>query len=124
MGKKVIVLSDGSDQVADLVKKLTNTAFQVRLCSSPSEVLQALDEEKPQLLVASGDYQEMSTTRLAEKAYDTRSIPTYLVLALAGEQTQMRLRRHPGIIGVYYSPLDVDRLFDRIQKFFANLGMT
>lgn len=76
---------------------------------------------KPQLFVAC-DTEEIDATQLAAKVFDDHSVPTFLILASAGDSTQNRIIRHPGIIGVYFSPLNVDKMFERVRKFFDMVG--
>lgn len=118
MTPKVVVLNDQSEQILELVRKLKAYGFLVVEASSPLEAQEKTASGQPHLFVASGDYQEIDTPRLAEKIFDAHSTPTFLVLTSAGDTTQNRIIRHPGIIGVFFSPLNVEKLFERIRKFF------
>ena len=120
--RKIFVLDDDAHELNELINKLTDNRFIVSVFSSPVQILEQIRHELPQLIIAAGEFADMSTFELAEKAYDQRSIPSYLILQSPGDQTQLRLRRHPGIIGMYYKPIKVERLFDKVQKFFRALS--
>jgi DNA-binding response OmpR family regulator len=101
-----------------LAERLQTDNFQVHLCRTPEELLAAIEKNNTELLIAAGDFPEITAPQLAEKVYGKLSIPIILVLSTAGEETQTFLRRHPAIIGVYYRPLNVEKMLDRIRKFF------
>jgi DNA-binding NtrC family response regulator len=122
MTPTIVVLNNQSDEVAELVQKLKSYGFGVEEVSSPAEALDKVASAKPRLLVASGEYQDTDTSRLAEKVYEAHSIPTFLILATAGDSTQNRMIKHPGIIGVFFTPLNVDKLFERVRRFFEMLN--
>lgn len=118
----IVVLNNQSDEVSELVKKLKSYGFGVEEAGSPAEAQEKVASVKPRLFIASGEFQEMDTPRLAEKVYEAHTIPTFLILANAGDTTQNRMIKHPGIIGVFFTPFNVDRLFERIRKFFEMLN--
>lgn len=117
MKKRIMILDDRSDQLGDLVKKLSEAKFQVRVCFSPQHVLDEIKVESPHLLIAASDFPEMTSVQLAEKAFESKSIPSFVVLDNAGDTTQFRMRRHPGIIGTFYKPLKVQKVLDRAIRF-------
>ena len=121
MAPTIVVLSDQSGEVSELVSKLKGAGFLVEETQTATATLDLVSSLRPSLLIASGDSRELDSPKLAEKVYDTYSIPTFLVLAAAGDATQNRMIRHPGIIGVFFSPLNVEKLFLRIRKFFEML---
>jgi hypothetical protein len=59
----------------------------------------------------------MTAYQFAERAFESRNLPSYVILNSAGDSTQLRLARHPGIIGIYYKPLNVEKLLKAILKF-------
>jgi len=117
MKKTVLILDDTSDTLGELIKKLSNAQVNVRVCFSPQHALQELEGELPQLLIAAGEFPDMNAYQFAEKAFETKNLPSYVILKSAGDSTQLRMTRHPGIIGIYYRPLKVQKLFDTVMKF-------
>jgi|SRR3989304_1966199 len=119
MSNRILVLDDNSEQLGELIKKLTARRFQVRVCFSPDHALDEIFVEVPNLLIAAGEFPGgVTAVEFAERAYLARSIPAFVILKDAGEKTQLRMRQHPGIIGTYYKPLNVEKLFSRVVKFF------
>ncbi|MCI0415181.1 hypothetical protein L0222_20610 [bacterium] len=116
MNKSVLILDD-SDTLGELINKLSQAHVKVRVCFTPQHALQELAVDTPHLLIAAGQYEDMTATQFAEKAFETRNLPSYVILNSAGDSTQLRLARHPGIIGIYYKPLKVQKLFERIVRF-------
>ena len=117
MNKTVLILDDSSDTLGELIKKLSAARVNVRVCFSPEHALKELDREPPHLLIAAGDFPDMTAQQVAEKAFETKNLPSYVILKSAGDSTQLRMTRHPGIIGIYYKPLKVQKLFDTVMKF-------
>jgi DNA-binding response OmpR family regulator len=118
MPGKILILDHPAGAFQETVSRLQNENFSVVVCNTPDELLSAIEKENPQLLIAAGDYPEVSAPQLAEQVYSKVTIPIFLVLSTAGEETQMFLRRHPAVIGVYYRPLNVDKIVDRVNRFF------
>jgi DNA-binding NtrC family response regulator len=116
--KKILVLDDNSGQLGELIQKLTEARFKVRVCFSPDQALNEITVEEPHLVIAAGQFPNTTAVQFAEKAFEIRNTPAFIVLDSAGDTTQLRMRRHPAIIGTYYKPLKVAKLFDRIVKFF------
>jgi DNA-binding NtrC family response regulator len=117
MSKNVLILDDTSETLGELIKKLSEAQVKVRVCFSPTHALQEIEIESPHLLIAAGQFEEMSAYQFAEKAFEIRHLPSFVILNSAGDSTQLRLAKHPGIIGIYYQPLKVPKLLDRILKF-------
>jgi len=117
MEKKVLVLDDHAEDMGTLVKLLMEDGCSVRVCFSPLHALDEIAVDTPQVLIAAGEFPEMNAHRLAQMAYNSRQIPAFVILDSAGDTTQSDMLRHPGIIGTYYRPLKVQKLFSRIQKF-------
>lgn len=117
MEKNVLILDDTSETLGELIQKLSQAHVKVRVCFSPQHVLQELEVEAPHLLIAAGEFDGMNAYQFVEKVFSTRNLPCYVILNSAGDSTQLRLTRHPGIIGIYYKPLKVQKLFDRVMKF-------
>lgn len=115
MERKILVLDDGTPVMATLIERLLANGFQVRRCTTAEDVFAG---ESSHLVIAKGTGMD-----LAEEVYQRWTTPTILILNTAGDMTQASLRRHPGVIGVYYSPLNVEKLFERTQKFFASIGL-
>lgn len=107
---------DGSFE--ELVSRLQEDQYKVIVRNSFDEVLDAIETENPQLLIASGDFPEISGPQLAEQVYSKLTIPIFLVLSTAGEETQTLLRRHPAVIGVYYRPINITKILTRVERFF------
>jgi PleD family two-component response regulator len=117
MQKTVLILDDSSDTLGELIKKLSAAHVNVKVCFSPEHALQQLEGELPHLLIAAGEFPEMNAYQFAEKAFESKNLPAYVILKSAGDSTQLRMTRHPGIIGIYYRPLKVQKLFDTVMKF-------
>ena len=117
MNKTVLILDDSSDTLGELIKKLSSAHVNVRVCFSPQHALKELEGEPPHLLIAAGEFPDMTAQQFAEKAFETKNLPSYLILKSAGDSTQLRMTRHPGIIGIYYRPLKVQKLYDTVMKF-------
>jgi PleD family two-component response regulator len=117
MAKKILVLDDKSEHLAELIRKLTAFGYRMLICSTPDHALDQISAEEPHLLIAAGEFADMNAAHFAEKAYQVRSIPAFVILDSAGDRTQLRMRRHPGVIGMYYKPLDVTKIFNRVVKF-------
>jgi DNA-binding NtrC family response regulator len=122
MERCVLVLDDNSGELGGLIKKLTAKKMNVLVCFSPEHALKEISVQEPQLLIAAGQFTNMSATQVAEKAYDARSIPSFVVLNSAGDETMGELRRHPGVIGTYFKPLNVDKVVAKVEKFFQTLA--
>ena len=120
MEKKVLVLDDNKGDMGALVKLLMEDGCKVRVCFSPLHALDEIAVDTPQVLIAAGEFPEMNAHRLAQMAYNSRQIPVFVILDSAGDTTQSAMLRHPGIIGTYYRPLNVQKLFSRVQNFLAN----
>jgi PleD family two-component response regulator len=121
MTKNILILDDSSGTLGELIKKLSQAHVKVRVCFSPQHALQELEIEVPQLLIVAGQFEEMTAYQFAQKAFETRKLPSFVILDSAGDSTQLRLTRHPSIIGLYYKPLKVQKLFDRIIKFLKTV---
>ncbi len=119
MEKKIVVLDDNAGDMGALVKLLTADGCNVRVCFSPLNALDEIKVDTPQVLIAAGEFPEMNAHRVAQMAYDSHKIPAFVILNSAGDTTQHSMLRHPGIIGTYYRPLKVQKLFSRVQKFLA-----
>jgi len=117
MNKTVLILDDTSGTLGELIKKLSEARVNVRVCFSPQHALQELGGELPHLLIAAGEFPEMNAYQFAEKAFETKNLPSFVILKSAGDSTQLRMTRHPGIIGIYYRPLKVQKIFDTVMKF-------
>jgi PleD family two-component response regulator len=120
MNKSVLILDDTSETLGELIKKLSQARVKLRVCFSPQHALQELEVEAPHLLIVAGQFEQMTPYQFAEKAFETRNLPSIVILNSAGDATQLRLARHPGIIGIYYKPLKVPKLFDRVMKFLKS----
>ena len=120
MDKKVLILDD-SDTLGELINKLSQAHVKVRVCFSPQHALQELEVETPHLLIAAGEFENMTAYQFADKAFETRNLPSFVILNSAGDSTQLRVARHPGIIGMYYKPLKVQKLFERILRFLKTV---
>jgi len=117
INKTVLILDDTSETLGELIKKLSQAQVNVRVCFSPQHALQELDGTTPHLLIAAGEFPEMNAYNFAEKAFEIKNLPSFVILKSAGDSTQLRMTRHPGIIGIYYRPLKVQKLYDRVMKF-------
>jgi PleD family two-component response regulator len=117
MNKRILILDDTSETLGELIHQLSQARIKVRVCFTPQHALQELESEKPDLLIAAGQFDEMTAYQFAEKAFESRNLPSYVILNSAGDSTQLRLAKHPGIIGIYYKPLNVPKLIDRILEF-------
>ncbi len=117
MEKSVLVLDDTSETLGELINKLSQAKFKVRVCFSPEHALRELKVEAPTLLIVAGEFPDMNAHQFAERAFETGSLPSFVILNSAGDQTQLRMRKNPGIIGIYYKPLKVQKLFERVVKF-------
>ena len=117
MNKSILILDDTSGALGELINKLSLANVKVRVCFSPQHALQELAVEAPHLLIAAGQFEDMNAYQFAEKAFERHHLPCFVILNSAGDSTQLRLARHPGIIGIYYKPLKVQKLFDRVVKF-------
>ena len=122
MGPTIVVLSDQSEEIAGLVRKLRSYGFLVDEAFTPAEALEKVKLVKPRLFIASGNFQDADSPRLAETVYEAHAIPTFIILNDAGDTTQNRMIKHPGIIGVFFTPFNVDKLFERIRKFFEMMN--
>lgn len=116
----ILLLDYPADSFQELVARLQEDRYNVIVRNSFHDVLDAIETEKPQLLIASGDFPEISGPQLAEQVYSKLTIPIFLVLSTAGEETQTLLRRHPAVIGVYYRPLNTTKVLARVSKFFEH----
>jgi DNA-binding response OmpR family regulator len=114
----ILILDHPPGAFQELAKRLKDEGFATHVCSSPDELLDEIEKEKPHLLIAAGDFPEVSAPQLAEQIYGKVTIPIFLVLSTAGEETQTFLRRHPAVIGVYYRPLNVEKVIERVNRFF------
>jgi DNA-binding response OmpR family regulator len=121
MNKSVLILDDATETLGELIQKLSAAHVKVRVCFSPQHALQELDGEKPNLLIAAGEFDNMTAYQFADKAFDTWNLPSFVILNSAGDSTQLRVARHPGIIGMYYKPLKVQKLFERILRFLKTV---
>lgn len=116
MQGNIIIFDQPEGPLKPLAAKLGESGFHVVVRHSQDEVLTAVPAEQSQLLIAMG---AMGTSAsMAEKLYDAVSIPIMLVLSTAGEETMTFLRRHPGVIGVYYTPLNLEKFLERVRQFF------
>ena len=116
MNKSVLILDD-SETLGELINKLSEAHVKVRVCFSPEHALKELEGEAPNLLIAAGMFENMTAYQFAERAFKSRGLPSIVILNSAGDSTQLRITRHPGIIGLYYKPLNVQKLVGRILKF-------
>ena len=114
----VLVLEREAGPLDELAVKLKDDGFQVRTERSPEGLLAAVKSEMPHLLIAEGDFAGMNGSILADRLQDAGTIPLMLVLSTAGEETQTFMRRHPVIIGVYYLPLNLEKMVERVRRFF------
>ena len=118
MVKSILILDDNSEALGGLIKKLAGAKMNVRVCFSPEHALKEIKIEAPGLLIAAGRFADMTAGDFAARAYEAKSIPSFVVLDKAGDETQGAMRRHPGIIGTYFKPLNEEKLLARVRKFF------
>lgn len=118
MTGRILFLDFPEGSFDELIFRLQEDQFNVIVRNTFDDILDAIETEKPQLLIASGDFPEVTGPQLAEQVYSKLTIPIFLVLSTAGEETQTLLRRHPAVIGVYYRPINVSKLLNRIARFF------
>lgn len=118
MRGRILFLDFPEGSFDELIFRLQEDQFNVIVRNTFDDILDAIETEKPQLLIASGDFPEVTGPQLAEQVYSKLTIPIFLVLSTAGEETQTLLRRHPAVIGVYYRPINVSKLLNRIARFF------
>ena len=116
MQGRIAILDQPDGALGALAAKLTEVGYEVNLLHVHEELLQAVRQNEAQLLIAFGSMG--SSTSLADQLYDEVSIPIMLVLSTAGEDTMTFLRRHPGVIGVYYTPINLDKFLERVNRFF------
>jgi DNA-binding NtrC family response regulator len=121
MNKSVLILDDTSETLGELIQKLSLAHVKVRVCFSPEHALKELAVDTPNLLIAGGEFEDMTPYQFAEKAFETRNLPSFVILNSAGDSTQLRLARHPGIIGIYYKPLKIQKLLERILRFLKTV---
>lgn len=114
----ILLLDFPEDSFQELISRLKKDQYNVIVRNSFDDVLNAIETEKPQLLIASGDFPEVPGPQLADQVYSKLTIPIFLVLSTAGEETQTLLRRHPAVIGIYYRPLNITKVLTRVSKFF------
>ncbi|HET6267813.1 MAG TPA: hypothetical protein VFG11_08850 [Acidobacteriota bacterium] len=117
MTSKILVLHDQSEEITALIDKLQAYGYTIESATTPEEVLEKAKGTHPNLFIGSGNFADANLPAIAEQIYDKYKVPAYLVLKSAGDDTEARMIRHPGIIGVYFSPVNVDRLFGRVRKF-------
>jgi len=117
MNKSVLILDDTSETLGELIKKLSEAQVKVRVCFNPQHALAEIEIEAPHLLIAAGQFEGMTAYEFAEKAFKSSKLPSIVILNSAGDSTQLRLTRHPSIIGIYYKPLKTQKLLDRVLKF-------
>lgn len=114
----ILLLDYPEGSYEELVSRLQEDEYNVIIRNSLADFLAAIETETPQLLIASGDFPEISGPQLAEQVYSKLTIPIFLVLSTAGEETQTLLRRHPAVIGVYYRQLNLNKIVMRVTRFF------
>jgi len=114
----ILILDYPPGAFQELASRLKADDYKVIVRDTPDELLDVIEKENPQLLIAAGDFPEVSGPQLAEQVYGKLTIPIFLVLSTAGEETQTFLRRHPAVIGIYYRPLNLDKVLDRVTRFF------
>ena len=102
----------------ELISRLQEDQYNVIVRNTFDDVLNAIETEKPQLLIASGDFPEVTGPQLAEQVYGKLTLPIFLVLSTAGEETQTLLRRHPAVIGIYYRPINTAKMLTRVERLF------
>lgn len=119
MEKKILILQDASSPLTAITQKLQENGFKVSVFDMASDVSHAIDQERAELLIAASNYDV--AVDLADQIHGKWQSPTFLILANAGDETQATLRRHPGIIGVFYKPLNVEKLYQRTVQFIATL---
>ncbi|HSP07219.1 MAG TPA: hypothetical protein VLR94_08580 [Acidobacteriota bacterium] len=116
MQGRIVILDAAEGTLGPLAAKLKDAGFDVNLVHTNEELLPTVKQNESQLLIAFGSMGSGST--LADQLYDTVNIPIMLVLSTAGEDTMTFLRRHPGVIGVYYTPINLDKFLERVHRFF------
>ena len=116
MPGKIVIFDQPEGPLATIAGKLRDSGYEVAVQHSDEDVLSLARKENSQLLIAIGMLG--SGAVLAEKLYDAVEIPIMLVLNTAGDETMTFLRRHPGVIGVYYTPLNVEKFLERVRRFF------
>jgi response regulator RpfG family c-di-GMP phosphodiesterase len=122
MVKSILILDDNSEALGGVIKKLASLKLNVRVCFSPDYALKEIKVEAPALLIAAGRFSTLTAADFAAIAYQTNSIPSFVVLDKAGDETQGEMRRHPGILATYFKPLNEEKLLARVKKFFETLG--
>ncbi len=118
MSGKIVIFDNPDGPVSTLAPALQEQGYSVNVGSSAEDVLAAVRNEQSQLLIAMATLGSGAT--LAEKLYDSAEIPIMLILSTAGEETMTFLRRHPGVIGVYYTPINKEKFLERVRKFFQS----
>ena len=116
----ILILHDDTPEIGELHRRLAEAGYKVRLCLSSRQALEVVRAEKIVLLVAAGNFPELTGMELAEKIYEVSTIPTFLVLNAAGDETRTWLHKHPAIIGIFYRPLNIEKLIEKIERFLEN----
>lgn len=116
MQGRIAILDQPGGALGPLAEKLTEAGFEVKLLHEHPELLNTVRQDESQLLIAFGSMG--SSISLADQLYDAVNVPIMLVLSTAGEDTMTFLRRHPGVIGVYYTPINLDKFLERVNRFF------
>lgn len=116
MQGRIAILDQPGGALGALADKLREAGYEVKLLVVHEELLPTVRQNESQLLIAFGSMG--SSTSLADQLYDEVNIPIMLVLSTAGEDTMTFLRRHPGVIGVYYTPINLDKFLERVNRFF------
>lgn len=116
MQGRIVILDQQNGPLAPLASRLSEAGFDVKRLHDHDDLLSTVQRDESQLLIALGSMG--SSTSLADQLYDEVNIPIMLVLSTAGEDTMTFLRRHPGVIGVYYTPINLDKFLERVNRFF------
>ncbi len=80
MNKSVLILDDTSETLGELIKKLSEAQLKVRVCFNPQHALAEIEIEAPHLLIAAGQFDGMTAYQFAEKAFEIRKLPSYVIL--------------------------------------------
>jgi len=117
MDARVLLLTDFSEELSTLTQKMKEAGYQVHIAESAAEAAEQIKKSRRDLLIAATDYS--IAIDLTEEMHKEWQAPTFLILASAGDETSASLRKHPGIIGVFFRPLNVEKLLERAKDLFG-----
>ena len=122
MSKHIVMCDDDLPILRAAEIKLTRAGFRVTCCGDGQEALEAIERERPDLLLTDCQMPRLGGLELIQRLRDneaTRDLPIMMVTGKGFELPVDELREHWGVLAVIPKPFSPREVLKRIEDLFA-----